>query len=328
MKKHILITLLLITGLLSGCTFFKKEEKTKEQVVLNNKSTFVKINGQTFYDKDFFSFASVAIKEMSESDYNNQKIKDYLVNSFIEHKLLLQEAERRNIKVDEKRIRSVTDSFLSESGTQDLKVYSGSYNTDANELSKMLREKFMIETLIYDTVNSNIDITEEEIRKAYRDNYSKLPVPQKAHVFQIFTTDKTMAEKAMAELKRGLSFTEVASRYSEGPEKEEGGDLGYLVNEEGNFPEIFAEAFKLRAGKYSEILKSDYGYHIFLVKEYGKAKPASYDELKTDIHFTLYNKEQNKKIEEMIDELRENADIEFISNISLADFSSKSRSNQ
>lgn len=327
MRKHYFLVTALVILFISGCSLFKKqeEETTKEQ---DNRTAYIKINGQTFYDTDFFNFASVAIREMNEEDYKNAQIKQYLVESFIEHKLLLQEAERRNITVDEKRISAVTDSFLTESGTQDLKVYSGSYNTDAKGLSQMLREKFMIETLIYNTINANIDIPEEAIKQEYNDNYSKTPIPRKAHVFQIFTTDKQQAEKAMAELNRGLSFTEVASRYSEGPEKEDGGDLGYITESNTDYPEIFSEAFKLRAGQFGEILKSDYGYHIFLVKEYGRSKPATYDELRTEIHFSLYNKEQNKKIEELVNELYKNATIEYLSDIDLSDYSSTGRSDR
>lgn len=327
MRKHYLLVISLLILYTAGCSLFKDDEK-KTVNVEDNRTAYIKINGQTFYDTDFFNFASVAIREMDEDDYKNTQIKQYLVDGFIEHKLLLQEAERKNITVDEKRISSVTDSFLTEEGTQDLKVYSGSYNTDATGLSKMLKEKFMIETLIYNTINTNIDISEEEVRKEYNDNYSVQPVSRKARVYQIFTTDKQQAEKAMAELNRGLSFTEVASRYSESPEKDEGGDLGYIEETNTDYPKIFSEAFKLKAGQHGDILKSEYGYHIFLVKEYGRTKPAAYDEIKTEIHFSLYNKEQNKKIEELINELYKNATIEYLSDINLSDYSSKSRSDK
>ncbi len=326
MKKLqlIILTVFLVT-LLSSCTFFSKEDKQKSSKS-DNKTAYIVINGKTLYDEDFFNFAGVAIREMSEKDYKNNEIKKYLVDSFIEHNLLLQEAEKRNIKVDEKKISAVTDSFLTEAGTQDLKVYSGSYTTDANALAKILREKFMIETLIYNTINTNIEIPEEVLRKEYNENYSKLPVSRKAHLFQIFTTDRQVAEKAMAELKRGLSFTEVAGRYSEGPEKDDGGDLGYIVDTD--FPEIFSEAFKLKVGRHSDIIKSEYGYHIFLVKDFGAPKRADYNELKTEIHFSLYNKEQNKKIEELVNELHKNANIEFISDVKLSNFTDKGGNNR
>lgn len=325
MKKLYLLVMLLLIFSISGCNLFSKD-KDSVNVVKDNNSTYVIINGETLYDKDFYNFAGVVLKELSEDDYNNKEIKQYLVDSFIEHNLLLQEAKKRNITVDSKQINSVTDSFLTESGTQDLKVYSGSFNTDANELAKILKEKYMIENLIYDIVNKEIDIPESAIKKEYNDNYANKVSSKRAHIYQIFTTDKQVAEKAMAELKRGLSFNEVAGRYSEGPEKDEGGDLGFI--EDTVYPEIFSEAFKLRAGRYSEIIKSEYGYHIFLVKEYGMPRKVDYVSVKNDIHFTLYNKEQNKKIEELINELYKNADIEFITDINLSRFTGKSGSSR
>ncbi len=328
MKKVsvLVISLLLFTV---GCSLFEKEKKADTaNVPKDNRTAYVVINGNTLYTDDFFKFAGVALKEMNESDLKNEEVKKYLVKNFIEHNLLLQEARRRNIKVDEKKINAVTESFLSEAGTQDLKVYSGSFDTDANALSEILREKFMVETLIADMINSNIDIKEDEIRQEYTELYSQKEPAKKAHLFQIFTTDKQVAEKAMAELKRGLAFNEVATRYSEGPEKEDGGDLGFIIDTD--YPEIFGEAFKLKPGKISDIVKSEYGYHIFLVKEYSKPKKINYDDVKTQIHFSLYNKEQDKKIEELINELYKNADIEYLNDISLSDasLSVKSGSNR
>ena len=328
MKKVsvLVISLLLFTA---GCSLFEKEKKADTaNVPKDNRTAYVVINGKTLYTDDFFKFAGVVLKEMNEKDLKNEEVKKYLVKNFIEHNLLLQEAGRRDIKVDEKKINAVTESFLSEAGTQDLKVYSGSFDTDANALSEILREKFMVETLIADMINSNIDIKEDEIKQEYTELYSQKEPAKKAHLFQIFTTDKQVAEKAMAELKRGLAFNEVATRYSEGPEKEDGGDLGFIIDTD--YPEIFGEAFKLRPGKISDIVKSEYGYHIFLVKEYSKPKRINYDDVKTQIHFSLYNKEQDKKIEELVDELYKKADIKYLTDIDLSNFTApdKSRSNR
>lgn len=316
MKKFsvLLIFILLFSA---GCNFFKKEETAENNNIQeDNRTAYVIINGKTLYTDDFFKFAGVALKEMNEKDLKNEEVKKYLVQNFIEHNLLLQEARRRNIQVDEKKINAVTESFLSEDGTQDLKVYSGSFDTDAKALSEILREKFMVETLIADMINSDIDIKESDIKQEYIELYSQKEPSRKAHLFQIFTTDKQVAEKAMAELKRGLAFNEVATRYSEGPEKEDGGDLGFIIDTD--YPEIFGEAFKLKPGKISNIIKSEYGYHIFLVKEYSKPKKINYDDVKTQIHFSLYNKEQDKKIEELVNELYKNADIEYLSDINLS----------
>ena len=166
--KRLSILLISLIFFTAGCSLFEKEKKedtadTKQ----DNRTAYVVINGKTLYTDDFFKFAGVVLKEMNERDLKNEEVKKYLVKNFIEHNLLLQEARRRNIKVDEKKINAVTESFLSEAGTQDLKVYSGSFDTDAKALSEILREKFMVETLIADMINSNIDIKEDEIKQEY-----------------------------------------------------------------------------------------------------------------------------------------------------------------
>ncbi|MDE7168915.1 MAG: peptidylprolyl isomerase [Mucispirillum sp.] len=320
--KKILAAVLSIAAI-TGCS--KTENTVDTENSYDNGTAILNINGQTLYDRDFFNFAGVAIKELNTDDYDNKEIYEQLISNFIEHNLLLQEAERRNITIDETKTGAALESFLSESGAQDLKVYSGSYSTDPRVLSDLLHQRMKIENLIYDTINSNIDIKEADIKKAYDENFSTVSPVQKAHLLQIFTTNKSIAEKAMAELKRGLSFNEVASRYSEGPEKDNGGDLGLVID--SDYPEIFGEAFKLPAGKISEIIKSEYGYHIFLVKQYEKPKKIDYEQVKTQIHFTLYNKEQDEKIQELIDELYKKADIKRIGDIDLADFSKSAGGN-
>ena len=192
MKKVsvLVISLLLFTA---GCSLFEKEKKADTaNVPKDNRTAYVVINGKTLYTDDFFKFAGVVLKEMNEKDLKNEEVKKYLVKNFIEHNLLLQEAGRRNIKVDEKKINAVTESFLSEAGTQDLKVYSGSFDTDANALSEILREKFMVETLIADMINSNIDIKEDEIKQEYTELYSQKEPAKKAHLFPKFQDSFTV----------------------------------------------------------------------------------------------------------------------------------------
>ena len=130
----------------------------------------------------------------------------------------------------------------------------------------------------------------------------------------------------MKELQKGLSFSEVAERYCEGPEKEYGGDLGVIS--EGDFPEIFAEAFKLSVGKYSDIVKSDYGYHIFFVKKVLKPKKTAYDDVKSKIYFELYSQKQEEKTREFINELYNKANIKHINDIDLAGYAGSGRNSK
>lgn len=315
------IALALLVPLLLTTVACKKKED--EQQIIKEKAQeqipFIKIDGEILHQSDFFDFASTVLREMSEESYENPLIKENLINNFIEHRLLLKEAKKRGVQIDNKKIGSVLESFSSEKGAQDLKVYSGSYETDNNKLAELMRERLLVEALINETVGSNIKITEKQVKDYYAKNDATLMQDHQAHLLHIFTNKKETAEKAMSELKRGLSFNEVAERYSEGPERNTGGDLGFVSK--NDFPEIFSAAFKLRPQQISEIMKSDYGYHIFLVKKFEKPKKMGYDSVKSKIYMELYTKEQENKTKELIDELYKNNKIERLGDIDLWTFS-------
>lgn len=299
----------------SSCV--KNEETTHAKEEKTGKP-FMKIDGEVLYTSDFFDFASTVLREMSSDSLGNPQVKDELVKNFIDHRLLLGEANRRDIRIDNKKIGSVLESFSTEKGAQDLKVYSGSYETDNKKLAELMRQRLLVEALINEAVGTRIKITEAQIRDYYNKNDAEFTRDHMAHLLHIFTKNKTSAGKAMAELKRGLSFNEVAERYSEGPEKNTGGDLGNVSK--NDFPEIFAVAFGLPAGKISDIVRSDYGYHIFLVKKFERPKKMAYEDVKSKIYMDLYAKEQEKKTKELLDELYKNSKIERINDIDLHDF--------
>lgn len=315
------IALIMVLMISSACTRENPPAATIDPVSKTASVPILDIDGKILTEEDFFDFANTVLREMDPESFGNEEVKQKLLKDFTEHNLLLMEAERRGVKVDDERIKTVLNSFRTESGSQDLKVYSGSFETDHNKLAKLMQERLIAESLLNDIINVRIVITEKDIKDYYNKNQGLAKPQAKAHILHIFTTDLEVARKAMAELKKGLSFNEVAERYSEGPEKSSGGDLGFVAD--SDFPEIFSEAFKLPAGKISDIVKSDYGYHIFYVKRFEKPKKISYESVKSKIQFELYSEQQEEKTRGFIDELYEKSIIKVINDVDLAHFGGK-----
>ena len=65
-------------------------------------------------------------------------------------------------------------------------------------------------------------------------------------------------------LRQGEDFAKVAKEHSLSPDREQGGDLGFFAKGEMP-PEFDAIVFKLAPGRISDLVQSDYGFHIFLV---------------------------------------------------------------
>jgi parvulin-like peptidyl-prolyl isomerase len=79
---------------------------------------------------------------------------------------------------------------------------------------------------------------------------------------------KREIEEALAKLRRGIGFPEVAREYSKDQETAtKGGDLGYVSR--GQMPAaVEAAAFALKEGAFSDIVESPFGFHILYVSEF------------------------------------------------------------
>ena len=79
---------------------------------------------------------------------------------------------------------------------------------------------------------------------------------------QIIVTERIRAENILKQLKAGADFKELAKSKSIGPAAARGGDLGYF--NKGDFqPEFETVILNLKTGEISEIIQSDFGFHIF-----------------------------------------------------------------
>ena len=115
---------------------------------------------------------------------------------------------------------------------------------------------------------------------------------------QIFTRTAAEAQYALNSLNSGVSFDELAWRYS----PETGGELGWFPRGYLLFPAIEEAAFSLPVGVHSEIIQTDIGYHIIEVMEHVDSYP-----LTTDAKLSL----QAKALADWLQAKRADAQIEI-----------------
>ena len=124
---------------------------------------------------------------------------------------------------------------------------------------------------------------------------------------------KAKAEQILAEVKKNpKNFEKIAREKSEDVASgQQGGDLGFFAYKD--MVEPFSKAaFSLKPNKVSDIVQSDYGYHIIMVKDRAKAGTISFEKAKDNIKLYLMTEKQVKLLENLIVSLKNNAKIEFV----------------
>lgn len=116
------------------------------------------------------------------------------------------------------------------------------------------------------------------------------------------------------ELDAGADFMELAKKYNEGPSAKEGGDLGFFTRGQ-MVPEFDAVAFELPVGGISDVVETQFGFHILMVEEKKAGRRLRYDDIKADLAGYVYQKKSRERYEEFIGDLRKKADIKVLYNL-------------
>ncbi len=172
----------------------------------------------------------------------------------------------------------------------DIKAYY-----EQNKAKFQIPEKRIIRYALLDLgqLRQNTVVTDDELKVVYQQNIQQFQVPNRVHAEHILLmtvggkTDAEVAEiKKKAEdilaqaKKKGANFEDLAKKYSEDPgSKAKGGDLGW-VGQGQTVPEFEKAAFSLNKGEISDLIKTQYGFHIIKVLDKETAHTKTFDEVK------------------------------------------------
>jgi parvulin-like peptidyl-prolyl isomerase len=128
-------------------------------------------------------------------------------------------------------------------------------------------------------------------------------------VRQIVVADGEEAIQILKRLKKGERFEKLAMEKSLGPEKLQGGDLGYFS--QGERPSEFDCVFNMEVGAISEVIKSPYGYHIFKLEEKIEPRQIPFEEAKAGILQDLGQKRGEENYQKWLKGLKEKAKVKI-----------------
>lgn len=319
MKKiFTLILCLMMTVSLIGCSADKKAVAVVngKELTLGNYQKLLALNKlsmESYYGSDIWS------TEIEKGKTYEDTLREMVLQTMIGSEVIYQQAEKEKVAPTDKQVQEQIDSF-NESVKNDTEY--------KEELKKMgIDESFLKFQFARDLANSNLQekfeedtkIPEDDMKKYYEENKDSFytDTVTASHILLKTRDDngkelsgdkkkeaKKKAEEALAKVKAGEDFAEVAKKYSQDTSASAGGQLGTFGRGK-MVPEFEEAAFSMKPGEISDIVETQYGYHIIKVTD-RVDKQETYDDVKDQIKSIL----ASEKYSEYVEKLRKDSKIE------------------
>lgn len=244
------------------------------------------------------------------SEEERKELERSFLVQVIDRELSLAQADRKGIKVDAAEHQKALEETRKEYPAGTFETMLRERGTNLREWSNELKKDLLIEKVVQKSVYSRLEVKAEEIEQYYEKNIKQFDRPDQVRARQIVVSTEEEGQKVLGRLRQGDSFADVARKYSMSPDAKEGGDLGFFAK--GEMPPEFEKAvFSLPVGRLSDLVKSEYGYHVFLVEEKRKAAQLTLEEVREDIRETLLSEKKEQAYQAWLRDLRSQANIEM-----------------
>jgi peptidyl-prolyl cis-trans isomerase D len=181
----------------------------------------------------------------------------------------------------------------------------------------MLPEKRSFQVLVADQakVEASLVVSDAQLRQAYSGSMDNFRMPERVKVRHILlmTQGKSDAEKKQAlakaqdllkQLRGGADFADLAKKNSQDPgSAQNGGDLGFIVKGQ-TVPEFEKIAFTAKPKEISDVVTTQYGYHILQILEKEPARVKPFEEAKAALAEELKKQGVNEKTQALADQSR------------------------
>lgn len=281
--------------------------------------TIAKINDVKISKDEYNKIASFLYATGYVQEDKNKGINNNILSFIIDNEVAYQDAQRENITVKDKDLNEKYEDLketLKSNSAYKAKLDEVGVNDD---FLKSQVKKDLIVSKYKENFMKNIKINDNEI-KTYYDNHKDEFTKEEVRASQILisTLDdnnnvvnqeqkeklKDKAEDILEKLKNNEDFAILAKEYSDDKNSgKDGGDLGYFSKEDKNI-DFTNPVFKLEKDQLSDIIETEYGYHIVKVTD-NKSVTKTLEESKEDIK----NKILNQKYTQHIDSLYKNGKI-------------------
>lgn len=244
-----------------------------------------------------------------------------MTDQLIANVLITEAAENSDLTVSDEELNEELDKIRASAPEgKTLEEALAENNIDFAEWKENLRTQLLIGKFVEGKTADIAEATPAEVATFYQENIDQFKAPESveaSHILLSFTEDdtddtkaekKAKLEKIKADIDAGASFEEQAKANSDCPSSQREGSLGSFGRGQ-MVPEFEEAAFSQEVGTISDIVETQFGYHLIKVTDHQPESTRTLEEVTEQLQNYLTSQKKQKALIAYIDTLREKADI-------------------
>ena len=288
-------------------------------------TVLAKVNGQDVSKTDF----DMLVKDMElgqgpiPPDKRDEVLRGTL-DRLITYTVLTQEAKARNVTVTDAEIDARLAQMKQQFPTEDAFTKAlADRNMTVDRLRTDTKNDMVISKMMEAEVSTTPGASDAEAKDFYEKNPDKFKQSEQVRASHILikvdetadaATKKKAHDKAEAVLKRartGEDFAKLAKENSADGSAAQGGDLNYFGRGQ-MVPAFDQAAFSLKTGQISDIVTTQFGYHIIKVTDHKDPQTVPLDQVAERVKQFLSQQKKQQKADEFIASLKQKSKIEVL----------------
>jgi len=237
-------------------------------------------------------------KAWSDPDNKNKyKTKEKLLENMLKERILVQRARQIGLEEDE-------------NVSSQIKAAIEQIRKEREEKIKINTQQPLIDAATKVEIYDKVKLSEEEIAEYYKENKEDFIKDEKYRLRHILVETQEEAEAVLEKIRGGADFAELAKENSLCPSKEKGGDLGFIAR--GRTVKPFEDAaFALKPGEISEVVETQFGYHIIKLEEISPERQKTLKEAKVEIEFIILPEKEQQAFTRWLSSLKDEYNVQI-----------------
>jgi peptidyl-prolyl cis-trans isomerase SurA len=256
------------------------------------------------------------------------EIEKNLLRDLIDQQLLVQKGDDLGLSVDTDLVKRMDDlrKEMNLDSMEALEKAAQQQGVSFEDFKQNLRNGILTQKVIQSEVGSHINVSPEDIKQFYEQHRAEMEQPEQVRLSEILIAPEAKsgeeptpealaaaqqkANEALAALKGGKTFNEIAQKYSSGPTASQGGDLGFFKR--GSLAkELENKTFAMKAGELTDVIRTKQGFVILRVNEHQPAGVPPLKSVEPRINEQLYYQKLQPALRTYLTKLREDAFIDI-----------------